>query len=182
MSQNNPNTEQNQSQANPLRVLRGALSLELVLLVRDSAGRHFEITVDNKGQHTVEDFDTPTDSGRTLAEISLSEPGYPNGCIGSDFQGEPIPQWGGGTEKKPIPLQGNNHNVEIVLEVPARFYRIVREVAHVRGMKIRELILDDFMPGLEHDLEVNESLAYRFGFEGDPEITEHLCELAGLKD
>jgi hypothetical protein len=154
------NQSENQNQLTTLQVLRGALSLELVLLVRDSAGKHFEVTVDNKGQHTVEDFNTTTD----------------------DFQSEPIPQWGGGTEKKPIPLQGNNHNVEIVLEVPARFYRIVREVAHVRGMKIRELILDNFMPGLEHDLEVNESLAYRFGFEGDPEITEHLCELAGLKD
>lgn len=80
--------------------------------------------------------------------------------------------------------------VKIELVVPAQFYRIVREIAHVRGMKVQELLLDNAIPGLEHDLEVNEALAYRYGFEELFEseqgftstcgVQERLRELAGL--
>ncbi len=66
-----------------LTLLRAGIRTEIVLLVRDSAGRHFEIAIDGKDKQTITDADKrdPMDGGASLAEIYLADPGYPESTM-----------------------------------------------------------------------------------------------------
>ncbi len=185
-------TEQISSQ---LLILRGGLRLELGLMVRDSAGRHFEIVADNDGNGLVVDLDVAEElnDGQTLAEIYLADADYPAETLGGGFTGRPIPGWGAPVEggQRPQANAGPGKEsdgapaaepttVDVTLTMPAKFYTMLKRMADLSDRPVEEYAIRQIIVGLDADLDshTRQLLHPLIKGEGD---TEQLLKLAGLK-